>query len=109
MNAYTKQWIAGVVIIVGSYLILTRYLTPTIIIVTFLAGIVGLMVLVDMLDWNSWCNAKRTGYVKQQSDALNEIASLIYYQSPLKEQDRWLENVQGQPWYSGTVPAEWDE
>jgi len=25
--------------------------------------------------------------------AVHEIAGLIYYQAPLKEQDRWLQNV----------------
>jgi len=73
MNADTKQWIAGVVIIVGSYLILTRYLTPTIIIVTFLSGILGLMMIVEALELTSWRNAKRTGYIKQQSEHLMKL------------------------------------
>ena len=94
-----KQIIAGTVLIIIGFASLYSFLknpNPWLIAGAYLVGIAGLMILVELLEWNTYATNKENEWIAKEGQALNEIAALIYYQSPLREQDRWLSNIQSQ-------------
>ena len=93
------QTIVGTGLLLIGFAVMYSFMqnpNPWLIAVGYLAGITGIMILVEFLEWKTYADMKQDGWIAKEGQAINDIANIIYFQEPLKVQDHWLERIQRQ-------------